>query len=189
MIIDGLKFTKEFVYISEKRPIKSCRSRKKFEPKKKLKLILLAESPPTNDENYFYKIKTKGNDILFNAIMWVVFGKKFNNKTTGLKELQRKGILLFDATEYAIAKLSDDQKLKILEAKKPDTLKKLKKIINNSKNKDKVKIILLCKNVFAVYASNPFIKTRLLNKKKIPFPMGRHKKTFYKKLKKLLKGV
>jgi|SoiMetStandDraft_2_1073263.scaffolds.fasta_scaffold30475_1 hypothetical protein len=69
--------------------------RSKFTPKP-VRLVIVAESPPTNG-TYFYNPDGKITEWLFAALM-LQLDHKPTTKEDGLRELQRRGWVLVDAT-------------------------------------------------------------------------------------------
>jgi hypothetical protein len=67
--------------------------RKRFEPAK-VKLVLLAESPPVSpDRRYFYNTAGSTHEPLFKATM-MALGIVCKDKARGLLEFQRRGVLV-----------------------------------------------------------------------------------------------
>jgi hypothetical protein len=69
--------------------------RRKFEPQH-VRLVLVAESPPKN-QTYLYNPAGRTNEWLFTALMKQL-GHIPKTKEEGLRELQRRGWVLLDAT-------------------------------------------------------------------------------------------
>jgi hypothetical protein len=69
--------------------------RRKYEPKH-VKLVLIAESPPKN-QTYFYNPNGSHKEWLFRAVMEQL-GHAPQTKEAGLREMQRRGWVLVDAT-------------------------------------------------------------------------------------------
>jgi len=66
----------------------------KYRPKH-IKLLLVAESPPSEDERYFYAEDTAGDEPLFAEIAKVLFeGEPAGEKAPYLKELRRRGVFV-----------------------------------------------------------------------------------------------
>ena len=65
--------------------------RRKFEPQS-VRLVIVAESPPKN-QTYLYNPAGHTNEWLFTALM-----KQLGQMPKGLRELQRRGWVLVDAT-------------------------------------------------------------------------------------------
>jgi hypothetical protein len=83
--------------------------RKTFEPVK-IKLVLLAESPPVSpDGRYFYNTAGSTREPLFKATM-LAFGIVCKDKALGLREFQRRGVLLLDAVYEPVNKQLDKAK-------------------------------------------------------------------------------
>jgi hypothetical protein len=69
--------------------------RRKFEPQN-IRLVIIAESPPKTGK-YFYNPAGVINEPLFSALMQQL-GVKPTSKEEGLREFQRRGWILLDAT-------------------------------------------------------------------------------------------
>ena len=69
--------------------------RRKFEPQP-VRLVVVAESPPKN-QTYLYNPAGRTNEWLFTALMKQL-GHMAKTKEEGLRELQRRGWVLLDAT-------------------------------------------------------------------------------------------
>lgn len=69
--------------------------RREFEPLK-VQLVVVAESPPTSGK-YFYNADGAVSEPLFDALMQQI-GFAASSKEGGLREFQRKGWVLVDAT-------------------------------------------------------------------------------------------
>jgi hypothetical protein len=77
--------------------------RRKFEPEN-VKLVIVAESPPASDEGkYFYNPDGKITEWLFAALMKQL-GVEPKTKDEGLREFQRQGWTLIDATYEPVNK-------------------------------------------------------------------------------------
>jgi hypothetical protein len=69
--------------------------RRKFEPQP-VRLVVVAESPPKN-QTYLYNPAGRTNEWLFTALMKQL-GQMPKTKEEGLRELQRRGWVVVDAT-------------------------------------------------------------------------------------------
>jgi hypothetical protein len=70
---------------------------RKYQPKR-VRLLLVAESPPPDLERYFYFEDGKSVDELFEEVCFVLFeGQPGDDKVPYLKELRRRGVFLVDA--------------------------------------------------------------------------------------------
>jgi hypothetical protein len=81
--------------------------RSKFTPKP-VRLVIVAESPP-NNRTYFYKPDGKVTEWLFTAMMQQLKCEP-TTKDEGLREFQRKGWVLVDATYEPVDQLGKDDK-------------------------------------------------------------------------------
>jgi hypothetical protein len=70
--------------------------RQAFTPQK-LRLIILAESPPASGK-YFYDISGRTTEPLFVALMRDVLDFRPGSKEEGLLQFQKRGLILVDAT-------------------------------------------------------------------------------------------
>jgi len=69
---------------------------RKYQPKR-IRLLLIAESPPADEARYFYFEDVDTADYLFEEVCGVLFGgKPQHDKVPYLKELRRRGIFLVD---------------------------------------------------------------------------------------------
>lgn len=83
--------------------------RRKFEPTT-VKLVVIAESPPKN-QTYFYNPAGKTSEWLFSALMKQL-GHTPMTKEDGLRELQRRGWILVDATYEPVDGLGTQKKMR-----------------------------------------------------------------------------
>ncbi len=147
--------------------------RKQYLPKK-LKCIVIAESPPDSGK-YFYDISGRIKEPLFSAFMKVL-GINPNTNKEGLEIFQNKGFYLIDATYKQVNKYKNSKRNKMILDSFPDLLKDLK----NLKAK-KVPILLVKTNIFKLLSTrltdNGF---NILNDNfSIPFPSHSHQIKFY----------
>ena len=67
-----------------------------YQPKR-VRLLLVAESPPADENGYFYFADASPSDPLFEEVCGVLFeAKPADNATACLKELRRRGIFLVE---------------------------------------------------------------------------------------------
>jgi hypothetical protein len=67
-----------------------------YQPKR-VRLLLVAESPPADDRAYFYFADESASDPLFEEVCGVLFeAKPAGNTTACLKELRRRGIFVVE---------------------------------------------------------------------------------------------
>jgi hypothetical protein len=86
--------------------------RRQYEPTP-VKLVIIAESPPISGL-YVYDAKGKTTEPLFLALMKQLSFSP-NSKKDGLKELQKKGWILVDATYEQVDKHSDSERNQAIE--------------------------------------------------------------------------
>lgn len=80
--------------------------RKQFEPTI-VKLVMLGESPPeSQNDRYFYNTAGSLRENLFKATMQAL-GIACEDKAQGLREFQKRGVLLLDVTYSPVNKLDD----------------------------------------------------------------------------------
>jgi hypothetical protein len=69
---------------------------RKYQPNR-VRLLLVAESPPDDEDRYFYLEDVETADCLFEEVCGVLFEEKpQHNKVPYLKELRRRGVFLVD---------------------------------------------------------------------------------------------
>jgi hypothetical protein len=77
-----------------------------FEPtSESIRLVIVAESPPASSK-YFYNTNGKVSEPLFKALMKQLCIRAPNTKADGLREFQKRGWVLVDATYQPVNKLS-----------------------------------------------------------------------------------
>jgi hypothetical protein len=86
--------------------------RRLYEPQSLVRLVTIAESPPASGK-YFYDPTGATSEWLFAALMKQI-GFSPSNKEEGLREFQRRGWILIDATYEPVA---FDERIASLEAK------------------------------------------------------------------------
>jgi hypothetical protein len=86
--------------------------RRLYEPQSLVRLVIIAESPPASGK-YFYDPTGATSEWLFAALMKQI-GFSPSNKEEGLREFQRRGWILIDATYEPVA---FDERIASLEAK------------------------------------------------------------------------
>ena len=62
----------------------------------RIRLLLVAESPPEDPARYFYSEDARSTDPLFDAVCEVLFEGERADKTTALKELKRRGVFVVE---------------------------------------------------------------------------------------------
>lgn len=77
---------------------------RKYRPKR-IKLLLVAESPPEDESRYVYFEAADSADPLFEEVCQVLFDSESTpEKTTGLKELRRRGVFVVELKPDAARK-------------------------------------------------------------------------------------
>jgi len=67
-----------------------------YQPRR-IRLLLIAEAPPADDDRYFYFEHVGTADFLFEKVCGVLFEQKpERDKVPFLKELRRRGVFLID---------------------------------------------------------------------------------------------
>jgi hypothetical protein len=115
------------------------RLRRKYEPEKP-RLIIVAESPPASGL-YFYNPNGSPTEPLFAALMKRL-GVLPLTKDAGLREFQRRGWLLVDATYQPVNKLTNSERDKVITRDYPVLRQDLRQLSNQP-----VPIVLVKANV------------------------------------------
>lgn len=144
----------------------------------RIRLLLLGESPPHSGKDsiihFFYNPDYTRYDYLYKALSSILF-PAIQNKENGLNELKDMGFFLLDATDKAINKLDDIDRLKVLLSEVEDRITEISELITRE-----VPIILIKHNVYDIY--NDRLKRdgfNVLNSNRLPFPIGeKNEKTF-----------
>jgi hypothetical protein len=68
---------------------------RKYAPKR-VRLLLVAENPPSDPARYFYSEDARSTDPLFDAVCEVLFEGERADKLTSLKELKRRGVFVVE---------------------------------------------------------------------------------------------
>jgi hypothetical protein len=165
--------------------------RQKYHPKQAgepLRLIIIAESPPepSPDLKYFYKPTGFTGELLFSALMKQIDFSP-TTKEIGLREFQRRGWFLVDATYQPVNQLDD----KIADQIILGDYLLLVADLNELTPDRRVPVILIKKNVCQLLESK-LLKDgfNVLNKGTvIPFPFGYHRKDFHDKFRTLSRSV
>jgi len=117
----------------------------KYKPAK-VKYLLIGESIPDQEENYFYREETGGNQTLFDSVI-EAFRITETDKMKKLEKLKSRGFYLIDAVEFPI----NTDKIKALKKKNDVKMEIIKKEYGILKEKlegfKDVKILLMSKNV------------------------------------------
>src|SRR5262249_23444392 len=92
--------------------------RRPYEPQSFIRLVIIAESPPVSGK-YFYDPTGATSEPLFAALMKQI-GSSPSTKKEGLREFQRRGWILVDATYQPVNKgLPDSSRDKVIERDYP----------------------------------------------------------------------
>jgi hypothetical protein len=167
--------------------------RRKYRPKKRIKYLLIAESPPVSEDDrvrFFYNPKQKKRDFLFRSVMHVIFLDFETNYRNGDKQkyLQRfkeLGFYLIDATDTPINKLTEKEKSKTIESESENKIKAIKRLISKQ-----TPIFLIKKNVFNIlYPKLKKLGYNVVHDEFLPFPSSGQQSRFKKKFKKYLTKV
>jgi hypothetical protein len=101
--------------------------RREFEPEPAcVKLVIVAESPPTGGK-YFYNPDGKVSEPLFTALMKQL-GIRPDTKSEGLREFQKRGWVLVDATYEQVSEPDERSRDLVIDRDYPllrDDLKRL----------------------------------------------------------------
>lgn len=159
--------------------------RRKFEPTP-VKLVIVAESPPTN-QTYFYNPDGRVTEWLFSALMKQLLHTP-STKEKGLRELQRRGWVLLDATYEPVNDLKQTKKRNDVIAKDYPLLVAS---LNEMSPDKSVPIILVKKNVCEMLdrklTADGF---NVLNKGiKVDFPAFSRQPNFHAKFAALLRSA
>lgn len=160
-------------------------ARNKYKPKQ-IKLLLLAEAPPSSLERHFYFEDVKKQDSLFLEIMGVLYpeqkeaylasGRDTELKKELLQRFREDGFWLMDLSEVPLELSSIP-----LDACVPHLLERLKKYIDRE-----TPVALIKANVydicFPVLRSNGYN----VNSERMPFPGSGQQRVFRGKFKKLM---
>jgi hypothetical protein len=141
--------------------------RRQYEPET-LRLIIVGESPPASGL-YFYDATGRTGEPLFVAIT-AQFGITPSTKDHGLRELQRSGIVLVDATYQPVDKgLSDRERNQIIVRDYPLLRADLERLTHGDKT---VPVILIKANVCRLLKPKLHADgfTVLNSERSIPFP-------------------
>ena len=122
--------------------------RRRFEPTT-VRLVLLAESPPApngkGESKYFYDPTGSTSESLFEATMKALEIDCCDDKEKGLREFQRRGVLLLDVSYTPVNKYrksNPDKYVEILEDSYDDLLGRLSKL------PDGVPIVIVLKGIY-----------------------------------------
>jgi hypothetical protein len=159
--------------------------RRCYEPKK-VELIIVAEYPPISGK-YFYDPRGEVTEALFKALMEQLSYIP-QLKKDGLKEFQRRGWVLVDATYEPVnrAKISKRERDNVIER---DYEKLLADLLGLSPNRS-VPLILIKANVCRLLAPKLMNDGfNVLNERSLPFPGNGHQKEFRPLFAALLKSA
>ena len=163
--------------------------REKYKPRK-IKCLLIAESPPKSEERFFYNPGQEKYDFLFKSVMEVIFPDFKNNYQRGQKHeyLQRfkeQGFYLIDAVDTPINDRKRRERNKIIRKNLENKIKEIEELISKD-----TPIILIKKNVFEIFHHE--LEERgfnVVHDEHIPFPSSGHQEEFKEKFKQYLERV
>jgi len=116
-----------------------------FEPtSESIRLVIVAESPPASSK-YFYNTNGKVSEPLFKALMKQLCIRAPNTKADGLREFQKRGWVLVDATYQPVNKLSSGEVKSTLNRDYPELCDDLKQLLSTRRHE--VPLILIKANV------------------------------------------
>ena len=162
--------------------------RREYEPRGKINLIIVAESPPAARPGcsalYFYDATGKTTEPLFAAFM-LQLGIKPANKAEGLRAFQKKGWILVDATYQPVNEgLTDGERDEVITRHYLLLVADLKQLDRSAP------IVLIKANVYRL------LETRLkddgfevINRGPIPFPATGWQKKFHEEFSAVLKSA
>jgi uracil DNA glycosylase len=150
--------------------------RKPFEPAT-VKLVMLAESPPASGK-YFYNAGGSTHEALFEATM-AALDIPCESKAQGLREFQRRGVLLLDMTYTPVNEIDD--KAERAEAVERD-YDKLVELL--SKLPRGVPVVIMLAGIYDRFANQLRRGGFNIVKSRIPFPTHKREriKEFCEKL-------
>jgi hypothetical protein len=158
--------------------------RQKYEPEK-LKLIVVAESPPVSGL-YFYDPIGKVSEPLFSALMQQI-GCSPSNKEQGLAALCRKGWLLVDATYQQVNEKNEQERDSVIICDYPLLVEDLSRLSPDRA----VPLVLIKANVC------PLLEPRLLadgfnvaNRGRVPyFPSTGRQNQFHREFGEIIRSL
>lgn len=163
-------------------------SRLRYRPNQ-IRWLLVAESPPSDPNRYFYFKDVSRADFLFLETMRVIYPDRFTSakevrqkKPTFLERFSRDGFYLIDAVEHPLGSLSQTVKVGKIREELPELLATLKNLVGKG-----TKIILISvpvhKACFAVLKETEF---DVVNDEPIDFPALGRQADFRLKMRKAL---
>ena len=163
---------------------------------RKIKYLLIAESPPKDYRNYFYNVgDEKGNYCFFQNIILAALDLKYqpeiHDKKKILNLFKKKGFQLIDAVEFPINALDDISRKEILIQNKSFLIERLKVLNQSGLVYPKTKIIFiknLVSEVLKVFleANEEIVFDRLYGIKCIGYPGYYSDQRFLNKLKNII---
>lgn len=156
-------------------------AREKYRPDK-VKLLFIAEAPPSALDRFFYYENVTKGDSLFLHIVRELFPKLRdieakvlrNNKELILQEFKENGYYLEDGCQFPIKQgTRTSKKIEILRNNQSNLIRKIEKFRNTSK------VILISSSVYV--AHNDYLNSQgfdVLNTVAIPFPASGQQKKF-----------
>lgn len=160
--------------------------RNKYLPSK-IKVVFILESPPANG-SYFYNSEGGAGEILFRAFMKVIGYDASQDiiKNKGLKEFQKRGMLLVDSVYTPVNNLPRQIRDEKLKDNYPNLVKDLNSLISK-----KVPIILVMRNVRMIH-ENKLVADGfnvMNNGITVPFPLHFHIERFLREIKNIFDRI
>jgi len=151
-----------------------------------MRLVIVAESPPVSGL-YFYDAKGKSTEPLFSALMkQLAFSPGF--KEDGLKEFQRRGWILVDATYEPVNTpgISNRDRDDIIQRDYPLLRADLEGLLSDRSTP----LILIKANIYRLLKNRLIEDTfNVLNDRSLPFPSTGHQTEFYNEFAAILKST
>jgi hypothetical protein len=154
-----------------------------------IRLLFVAEAPPSYPERFFYFEQVHTQDSLFLQMMRLLYeGYDVNpkairnNKKELLGRFKEDGYYLIDAVDTPI---DGKDKINIIKHNISILIPKIKSLVSSD-----TKIILISSTVYAAcYAELKLAELNVINQSSIPFPGSGQQKRFYQSLSDLLNKI
>jgi len=119
---------------------------------KRIKYLLIAESPPIKRENFFYTDDCeKGNQIFFYNIIMAIYNERYKKDIARKKELLNKfkedGYYLIDAVEYPINNIGNAKRGSVIRGEIQNLIERIRNFNQKGIVNENTKIILIKKLV------------------------------------------
>jgi hypothetical protein len=156
-----------------------------YEPQGSVKLVIVAESPPISGK-YFYDSTGSTSESLFAALMQQIDFSP-SAKEEGLREFQRRGWVLIDATYEPVDGFSDSSRNKVIERDYPLLRDDLTTLIPNRSTP----VVLIKANVCRILGPKLVQDGfNVLNREStIPFPSTGHQNKFHEQFRAVLRSA